>query len=173
MGEVYRARDPRLNRDVAVKILHASVAADPERLRRVTTEAQAMAALNHPNVLTIHEVGAHGDHPFITTELLKGATLRASLDAGVLPISKAIDYAPDPRRTGGGAQQGRRASRHQAGESVRHARRPHQDPRLRPRQGGRARRAARERDVGRAHQITLSTRPRLSWSRARAPRSAS
>src|SRR5512138_920567 len=79
MGEVYRARDPRLNRDVAIKILHASVAADPERLHRFTAEAQAVAALNHPNVLTIHEVGTQGDHPFIATELLEGATLRALL----------------------------------------------------------------------------------------------
>jgi Tol biopolymer transport system component len=93
MGEVYRARDPRLNRDVAIKILHASVAADPERLRRFTDEAQAVAALNHPNVLTIYEVGTEGDHPFIATELLEGATLRATLEAGALPVSKAIEYA--------------------------------------------------------------------------------
>jgi eukaryotic-like serine/threonine-protein kinase len=93
MGEVYRARDPRLNRDVAIKVLHASVATDPERLRRFTTEAQAIAALNHPNVLTIYEVGTAGDHPFIATELLEGATLRATLEAGALPVSKAIDYA--------------------------------------------------------------------------------
>src|SRR5262245_49828388 len=93
MGEVYRARDSRLNRDVAVKVLHASVAADPERLRRFTAEAQAVAALNHPNVLTIYEVGAEGDHPFIATELLEGVTLRETLDAGAVPLSKAIDYA--------------------------------------------------------------------------------
>jgi eukaryotic-like serine/threonine-protein kinase len=93
MGEVYRARDPRLNRDVAVKILHTSVAADPDRLRRFTTEAQAVAALNHPNVLTIYEVGTQGHHPFIATELLEGATLRATLEAGALPLSKAIEYA--------------------------------------------------------------------------------
>jgi eukaryotic-like serine/threonine-protein kinase len=94
MGEVYRARDPRLNRDVAIKVLHASVAADPERLRRFTTEAQSVAALNHPNVLTIHEVGLQqGEHPFLATELLEGATLRATLEDGALPVSKAIDYA--------------------------------------------------------------------------------
>jgi serine/threonine protein kinase len=93
MGEVYRARDPRLNRDVAIKVLHASVAADPERLRRFTAEAQAVAALNHPNVLTVYEVGTQGEHPFLATELLEGATLRATLEAGALPLSKAIDYA--------------------------------------------------------------------------------
>jgi len=80
MGEVYRARDPRLNRDVAIKVLNASVATDPERLRRFTAEAQAVAALNHPNVLTIYEVGTQGEHPFIATELLEGATLRTTLD---------------------------------------------------------------------------------------------
>jgi eukaryotic-like serine/threonine-protein kinase len=93
MGEVYRARDPRLNRDVAIKVLHASVATDAERLRRFTAEAQSVAALNHPNVLTIHEVGTQGAHPFIATELLDGATLRATLEAGALPVSKAIEYA--------------------------------------------------------------------------------
>ena len=93
MGEVYRARDPRLGRDVAIKILHASFVADPERLRRFTAEAQAVAALNHPNVLTIYDVGTASDHPFIATELLEGATLRATLEAGALPVSKAIEYA--------------------------------------------------------------------------------
>jgi Tol biopolymer transport system component len=93
MGEVYRARDARLNRDVAIKVLHASVAADPERLQRFTTEAQAVAALNHPNVLTVYEVSSHEGHPFLATELLDGDTLRAKLDAGALPFSKAIDYA--------------------------------------------------------------------------------
>ena len=93
MGEVYRARDPRLNRDVAIKILHASVAADPDRLRRFTAEAQAVAALNHPNVLTIYEVDTRSDPPFIATELLEGTTLRATLEAGALPVSKSIEYA--------------------------------------------------------------------------------
>ena len=86
MGEVYRARDPRLNRDVAIKVLHASVAADPERLRRFTAEAQAVAALNHPNVLTIHEVGTQGEHPFIATELLEGTTLRALVEQGLRQV---------------------------------------------------------------------------------------
>jgi len=93
MGEVYEARDPRLHRSVAIKILHASVAGDAERLRRFTAEAQAVAALNHPHVLTIYEVGTHDDHPFIATELLEGETLRTKLDAGPLPVSKAVDYA--------------------------------------------------------------------------------
>jgi serine/threonine protein kinase len=82
MGEVYRARDPRLNRHVAIKVLHTSVAGDPERLQRFTAEAQAVAALNHPNVLTVYEVGEHEGHPFMATELLEGETLRARLAAG-------------------------------------------------------------------------------------------
>jgi eukaryotic-like serine/threonine-protein kinase len=97
VGEVHRARDPRLNRDVAIKVLHAAVATDTERLRRFTAEAQAAAALNHPKVLTIYEVGTQGEHPFIATELLDGATLRASLEAGALSLSKAIGYARQTR----------------------------------------------------------------------------
>ena len=93
MGEVYKARDPRLNRHVAVKVLHASVAGDLERLQRFTAEAQAVAALNHPNVLTVYEVGTHEGHPFMATELLDGETLRTRLAASALPVSKAIDYA--------------------------------------------------------------------------------
>jgi len=93
MGEVYRARDTRLHRDVAIKVLHAPVAADPDRLRRFQQEAQAVATLNHPNILTIFEVGSHDGHPFLATELLEGETLRHRLDAGALPFSKAIDYA--------------------------------------------------------------------------------
>jgi hypothetical protein len=68
-------------------VLHASVAADPERLRRFTAGAQAVAALNHPNVLTIYEAGTQGEHPFIATELLDGATLRSTLEEGSLPLS--------------------------------------------------------------------------------------
>jgi len=66
----YRARDPRLNRHVAIKVLHASVAGDPERLQRFTAEAQAVAALNHPNVLTVYEVGAHEDVRTVRSECL-------------------------------------------------------------------------------------------------------
>jgi Tol biopolymer transport system component len=77
---------------VALKVLPASVAADPDRLRRFETEARAVAALNHPNVLTIYEVSTHDGHPFLATELLEGETLRARLDAGLLPPSKAIEY---------------------------------------------------------------------------------
>src|SRR5512136_2380478 len=76
MGEVYRARDPRLGRDVAVKILPSEVGADPERLRRFEQEARAVSAPNHPNILTVFDAGTHEGNPYVVTELLQGETLR-------------------------------------------------------------------------------------------------
>lgn len=93
MGEVYRVRDTRLGRDVAVKILPESFAKDADRLRRFEQEARAVAALNHPNILGIHDIGEHDGMRFIVTELLEGATLRAELESGPLPQRKAADYA--------------------------------------------------------------------------------
>src|SRR5262245_41148277 len=92
MGEVYRARDARLGRDVAIKVLPAGFASDPERLARFEQEARAAAALNHPNILAVHDLGQHAGAPFIVTELLDGASLREALDHGALPARKAIDY---------------------------------------------------------------------------------
>jgi len=89
MGEVYRARDARLNRDVALKVLPASFASDVDRLRRFTLEAQTTGALNHPNVLTIFEVGDHDGQPFLAAELLAGETIREKLSHGPIPVSKA------------------------------------------------------------------------------------
>jgi serine/threonine protein kinase len=93
MGEVYRARDTRLDRDVAVKVLPASLAGDPDRLRRFEQEARAAAALNHPNILAVHDVGTHDGQPYIVSELLSGTTLREALAHGALPASKAVDIA--------------------------------------------------------------------------------
>jgi eukaryotic-like serine/threonine-protein kinase len=93
MGEVYRARDQRLGRDVAVKILPASFAADPDRLRRFEQEARAVAALNHPNILGVHDLGQQDGTPYMVCELLDGETLRAILARGPLSHRKAIDYA--------------------------------------------------------------------------------
>jgi len=93
MGEVYRARDTRLARDVAVKVLPPSFAADPERLRRFEQEAKAVAALNHPNILGIFDIGQHGETPYLVSELLEGETLRDVLRRGVLSHRKAVDYA--------------------------------------------------------------------------------
>src|SRR5215207_1541442 len=93
MGEVYRAHDPKLGRDVAVKVLPAAFSADAERLRRFEQEARAAGALNHPNVLAIYDVETHDGAPFVVTELLEGATLREQLRGAPLPRRKALDYA--------------------------------------------------------------------------------
>jgi len=77
MGVVYRARDTRLGRDVAVKVLREDIASNPDRIRRFETEARAVAALNHPHILTIHDVGLHDGSPYVVTELLEGENLRA------------------------------------------------------------------------------------------------
>jgi eukaryotic-like serine/threonine-protein kinase len=93
MGEVYRARDPKLNRDVAIKILPEALAADPAALARFEREAQAVAALSHPNILAIFDFGRQGDTAYAVMELLEGETLRARLEHGALPARKAVDLA--------------------------------------------------------------------------------
>src|SRR5271154_872293 len=94
MGEVYRARDARLSRDVAIKILPASFSTDPERLQRFAQESRAAAALNHPNILSIFDIGDANGAPYVVSELLEGETLRDRLRNGPLSSTrKAIDYA--------------------------------------------------------------------------------
>ena len=93
MGEVYRARDTRLGRDVAIKILPVIFANDPDRLRRFEQEARAVAALNHPNILSVHDIGVHDEVHFIVTEFLQGNTLRQELRTGALSPRKATEYA--------------------------------------------------------------------------------
>jgi Tol biopolymer transport system component len=92
MGEVYRAKDTRLGRDVALKILPESFAREADRLRRFEQEARAVAALNHPNILAVFDIGQHEGSPFLVSELLEGDTLRAALDGGALPQRKTIEY---------------------------------------------------------------------------------
>ena len=92
MGEVYRARDPRLKREVAIKVLPASFSSDPQRLHRFEQEAIAAGALNHPNILAVYDIGQQDGAPYIVSELLDGATLRERLRSGPLPIRKAVDY---------------------------------------------------------------------------------
>ena len=92
MGEVYRAKDTRLGREVALKILPGSFATEPDRLRRFEQEARAVAALNHPNILAIHDIGQHDGSPFLVSELLEGESLRAVLDRGTQPQRKTIEY---------------------------------------------------------------------------------
>src|SRR6266849_3164589 len=97
MGEVYRARDTKLGRDVAIKVLPAAFSEDIERLRRFEQEAQAAGALNHPNILVIFHIGTHEGAPYIVSELLEGETLRERMGAHAssvpLPQRKVIDYA--------------------------------------------------------------------------------
>ena len=93
MGEVYRAHDQRLGRDVAVKIIPVSFASDASRVRRFEQEARAAASLNHPNILAVYDIGTHDQCPYIVSELLEGQTLRERLRGGPLPIRKVVDYA--------------------------------------------------------------------------------
>ena len=93
MGEVYRARDEKLNRYVAIKVLPAIFSQDTDRLRRFEQEAQAAGTLNHPNILAVYDVGTHDDAPYVVSELLEGETLRERLDTGPIAQRKAIDYA--------------------------------------------------------------------------------
>src|SRR4051812_22079966 len=93
MGEVYRAHDARLGREVAIKVLPASFAADEERLRRFEQEARATGTLNHPNILGVYDLGSHDGAPYVVSELLDGDTLRARIGTSPLPHRKAIDYA--------------------------------------------------------------------------------
>src|SRR5215831_14284053 len=93
MGEVYRARDERLKRDVAIKVLPATYSQDPDRLRRFEQEAQTAGGLNHPNITAVYNLGSHEASPYIVTELLEGETLRARLSGGAIPVRKATDYA--------------------------------------------------------------------------------
>lgn len=93
MGEVYRAKDTRLARDVAVKVLPRSFTEDPDRLRRFEQEARAAGMLNHPNILAVYDIGAHAGAPYVVSELLEGQSLRQRIDGTPLPPRKAIDYA--------------------------------------------------------------------------------
>ncbi|MGH9363728.1 MAG: serine/threonine-protein kinase, partial [Thermoanaerobaculia bacterium] len=93
MGEVYRAKDPRLGREVAIKVLPASFSADADRLRRFEQEARAASALNHPNILTIHDIGMHDGAPYVVAELLEGATLRDRLAGGPFSPKKVLGHA--------------------------------------------------------------------------------
>ena len=92
MGEVYRARDARLHRDVAIKILPTSFSRDPDRLQRFAQESRAAAALNHPNILSIYDIGDDRGTPYVVSELLEGETLRDRLRNGFLASRKAVDY---------------------------------------------------------------------------------
>ena len=93
MGEVWRAKDPRLGRDVAIKVLPASFSADADRLRRFEQEARAAGILNHPNLTAVHDIGTHEGAPYVVQELLEGETLRSALAGGKLSTRRATEYS--------------------------------------------------------------------------------
>ncbi|MFZ0478052.1 MAG: protein kinase [Terriglobales bacterium] len=98
MGEVYRAKDTRLGREVALKILPGSFATEPDRLRRFEQEARAVAALNHPNILAIHDIGQHDGSPFLVSELLEGESHSRFMAA--LPFPQPTSSAMTLPKTG-------------------------------------------------------------------------
>ena len=93
MGEVYKATDTRLERTVAIKVLPAHVASDPERKSRFEREAKTISSLNHPHICTLHDVGREGDVDFLVMEYLEGQTLADRLGKGALPLDQALRYA--------------------------------------------------------------------------------
>ena len=150
MGEVYRARDARLGREVAVKVLPAQSATDPDRLRRFEQEAKAAGALNHPNLLTVFDTGQHDGNPYVVFELLDGTTLRQVV--GRAPCRPARRWSTRVQIAQGLAaahEQGDRPPRPQAREPVRDQGRAGEDPRLRPRQAPAGVRSARSARGGR------------------------
>ncbi len=132
MGEVYRALDPRIGRQVALKLLPKSLVNDGERRRRFEQEARLAASLNHPNVMAIYDVGLDHDPPYIVAELVSGESLRALIDAGPLAVRKAVDIAAQIAvGIGRRSHRRNRASRPEAGERHRHRRRSRQAARFR------------------------------------------
>ena len=101
MGEVYRARDPRLGRDVAIKVLPASFSADADRLRRFEQEARAAGVLNHPNITAVHDIGSNSSEgaPYVVQELLEGETLRTAPRRRPAPVAKDDRLRAPDRRT--------------------------------------------------------------------------
>src|SRR5215475_12527733 len=93
MAEVYRARDTRLGREVAVKVVSEALGADGAFVERFEREARLVSSVNHPNVVALHDVGVHDGKPYFVTELLQGETLRARLDKGAVPLPTALDWA--------------------------------------------------------------------------------
>ena len=96
-GEVYRAWDPRLEREVALKILRERSETDPDRVRRFVAEARAASALNHPNIITVFDAAVDGDTPYIVSELIDGAPLREEMRRGSMPLKRFFDLAAWPR----------------------------------------------------------------------------
>ena len=153
MGEVYRARDTRLERSVAIKILPAAFSADSERLHRFEREARLASALNHPNIVTIHELGQDGSTHYIAMELVEGKTLRELLSPGALPMRKAIEIAAQVAEGLAKAHEAGIAHRDlKPGNLMVSARWIRQNPRLRPGEAG----PSRQRAAGNAQHVRVA-----------------
>ncbi len=138
MGEVWRARDEKLDRVVALKVLPERLAADPDALARFEREAKAVAALSHPNILAIYDFGQVGGRHYAVMELLEGQTFREVLAIGPLSARKAIEYGRQVAEGLAAAHAKGIVHRgSEARESLRHPRRSRQDPRFRPREAER------------------------------------
>ena len=163
MGEVYRARDERLGREVAIKVLPADSSADPDRLRRFEQEARAAGALNHPNLVAVFDTGQHEGNPYVVFELLDGVTLRQRLGPGRASRAQSRGLrGPDRARPGRGPREGDRAPGPEAREPLRDQGRAGEDPGLRPGQapaGARPARSSRRRRDG-FHRDRRGCRPR-------------
>jgi len=136
MGEVYKARDTRLDRTVAVKVLPGDLASDPDRRRRFEQEARAVAALSHANIVALYDVGTHDGAPFIVSELLEGETLTDALRGGALAIARPSRLGSRLRRASQRPRPGHRPPRPEAIQRVPDARRPGEAAGLRDRQAG-------------------------------------
>ena len=137
MGDVYRARDARLGRAVALKVLLPDVAGDPGRRQRFEQEARAASALNHPNILSVYDTGSQDGLVYMVSELIDGETLRDHLKRGPLPQSRVRrNCRTTGRRPGGRARRGHRAPRSQARKHHADPRRARQDPGFRTGQTG-------------------------------------
>ena len=133
MGQVYRARDSRLRRDVAVKVLHSHVAATPEHVERLGREARAAGGLNHPNIVAVFNVGTQGGAPYVVSELLEGESLRHRLQRGPLSYRDALEFGIQISQALGAAHAKGICHRdRQTRQRVRHARSPREAARFRP-----------------------------------------
>ncbi len=135
MGVVYRARDPRLGREVAIKLISETLAADAGRMQRFEQEARAAGQLNHPNIVAVFDVGRHAGAPYIVSELLEGESLRSRLLGGPLPSRRAIDHARQIAEGLAAAHERNIVHRDvKPRQPVHHQRRTNKDPRLRDRE---------------------------------------
>ena len=143
MGEVYRASDTKLKREVAIKVLPEAFARDEARMKRFEREAQLLASLNHPNIASIHGLEEANGVRALVMELVEGPTLAERMASGPIPVEESLRIAVSNRaRTGGRARESGHPSRPEAREREAHERRGREDPRLRSRESARGRTAS-------------------------------